>query len=48
VTRLLIALSYTVGFVWNDEAGIPIASATMDLTITSGGVRTTRESSRSG
>lgn len=31
-----------------DEVGIPIASATMDLTITAGSERTTRESSRSG
>lgn len=30
-----------------DEAGIPIASSTMDLTITSGSDRTSRESSRS-
>jgi small-conductance mechanosensitive channel len=31
-----------------DEVGIPIASSTMDLTITSGDDRTSRESSRSG
>jgi small-conductance mechanosensitive channel len=31
-----------------DEAGIPIASSTMDITVTSGDGRTTRESSRSG
>lgn len=31
-----------------DEAGISIASTTMDLTITAGSERTTRESSRSG
>jgi small-conductance mechanosensitive channel len=31
-----------------DGAGIPIASSTMDITVTSGDGRTTRESSRSG
>jgi small-conductance mechanosensitive channel len=31
-----------------DEVDIPIASSTMDLTITAGSDRTTRESSRSG